>query len=92
MPHAWIKRMVHPSWPAMLLLAALALSGRALVAQQREGEPKAEPPPVKAGEIPRGQAVDRYGDPLPAGALARLGSIRFRHPAMITMLAVAPSG
>jgi WD40 repeat protein len=92
MPHAWIKRIVHPSWPAMLLLAALALSGRALVAQQREGEPKAEPPPVKAGEIPRGQAVDRYGDPLPAGALARLGSIRFRHPAMITMLAVAPSG
>jgi WD40 repeat protein len=75
---------------AMLLAGLFALCGLAW-AQEPQGEPTLAPP-VKESVADKGQAVDRYGDPLPKGALARLGSIRFRHPAMITMLAVAPTG
>jgi WD40 repeat protein len=36
--------------------------------------------------------TDRYGDPLPEGALMRLGSVRFRVPNQIVAVAVAPNG
>ena len=36
--------------------------------------------------------VDRYGDPLPGGAIARLGSIRFTHAASIDQFAFAADG
>jgi WD40 repeat protein len=44
------------------------------------------------GAEPVASGLDRYGDPLPPGAVARLGSVRFRHPATIALLAVTPSG
>jgi WD40 repeat protein len=34
--------------------------------------------------------VDNYGDPLPDGAVSRIGSIRFRHPRGLTALALSP--
>ena len=51
---------------AILFAFAFALSG--------EGqEPPMDPRPAKANG-------DLYGDPLPKGAVARLGAVRIRHP------------
>jgi RNA polymerase sigma factor (sigma-70 family) len=47
------------------------------------------PPPAQANDEPR---RDRYGDPLPPGAIARLGTLRYRAPDTIETLAFAPDG
>lgn len=49
---------------------------------------KIAPPPVPQVRQPR---LDRFGDPLPEGVLARLGTMRFRHPEG-TSLAFAADG
>jgi RNA polymerase sigma factor (sigma-70 family) len=57
-----------------LLAAAAGLCGRYLAATPAEGRRPDAPPAAAAA--PR----DQYGDPLPPGALARLGTVRQRAP------------
>ncbi len=62
-------------------LLAICLVGLAPVS------PAESEPLPKEEKKPR---VDLYGDPLPDGAIARLGTVRFRHPAPIHSVAFSP--
>jgi RNA polymerase sigma factor (sigma-70 family) len=73
-----------------LLLAAVTLGAGLPLLRT----PDPEPPPVvavvaQAKDEPR---RDRYGDPLPKGAVVRLGTLRFRAPGEIDTLALSPDG
>ncbi|HEV3262566.1 MAG TPA: sigma-70 family RNA polymerase sigma factor [Gemmataceae bacterium] len=82
---------------AMLLTLGALSAGAGVLAYQalatkapdtrREVGGRVKPAP---GETPA--RVDRYGDPLPAGALMRLGTIHLRHEGEISGLAYAPDG
>lgn len=48
-------------------------------------------PPAKPNSDKK-ERVDRYGDPLPPGALLRLGTVRFRHRGSLGSLAYSPDG
>jgi RNA polymerase sigma factor (sigma-70 family) len=66
----------------ILAFASLLSAGAGLAAMAARGEasPRAQDPPrEKTAPGARAIALDRYGDPLPEGAIARLGAMRFRH-------------
>src|SRR5881392_2533998 len=78
-----------------VVAALLASAWTASLVASRERERPEEPPPVAHAPgspdqpLPR---VDRHGDPLPQGALLRLGTVRFRHPDSTSALALSPDG
>jgi WD40 repeat protein len=49
-------------------------------------------PPHSGSAEKKRESLDLFGDPLPAGAVARLGTTRFRHPGEIASVAFSPDG
>jgi RNA polymerase sigma factor (sigma-70 family) len=97
---ARLTREALPSMSPIKLTFALGVAcGLALAALglNRESRPAAahEPPPAAAARTdPASEEVrtDRFGDPLPPGALARFGSTRFRHGGNVRGLVYYPDG
>src|SRR6266511_2052507 len=79
------------TWLA-LLLAGLVVTGAVLAASQAPVQRKADDTPEQKKPAPEQVRLDRHGDPLPPGAVARLGTLRFRAPDEANALAFAPDG
>jgi RNA polymerase sigma factor (sigma-70 family) len=87
---------------AILLVASIAIAGTGgmlaygqLAAKQRQEEPPK--PFVKVADRPEPARpnetrTDQYGDLLPPGAIARLGTIRFRHEDRVEEFSYSPDG
>ena len=88
-------------WVLMLTLATFTAGAGAWVYHGQASEPAAPPPEARspsdspdARKVKEAQqpARDLFGDPLPAGAIARLGTVRLRHGDYLHALAFAPDG
>jgi RNA polymerase sigma factor (sigma-70 family) len=88
---------------ALLLAASLAVGTGALAHQAlATREPPTQPQEQEKSAAPRVQGrlaasdkrwgVDLQGDPLPSGAVARMGTMRFRHVGDVISVAYSPDG
>jgi RNA polymerase sigma factor (sigma-70 family) len=77
-----------------LVAAGVVVRQEMLAQPPRQQDPSARSKPGEKGtpaataELP----VDRQGDPLPPGALARLGTLRLRHGGQVYAVAYSPDG
>jgi WD40 repeat protein len=81
-----------PERPLMSWARALLIGWTALLLNQFARDGQRRPGPQQGPAREKQPAVDRYGDPLPAGAVARLGTLRVRHDGTARALAYSPDG
>jgi RNA polymerase sigma factor (sigma-70 family) len=85
---------------ALLLTVCLVAGGAGLAhrGETAKPAPASKLPQTTPGGTQRAERqdekarTDRYGDPLPEGALARLGTVRFRQGSLVRQVAFSPDG
>lgn len=97
-------KQVFPTAPAglalLVLLVALTIGSVVVPTILADSTGQAEPttlpgraPPVEAdGDERRAKRTDLYGDRLPNGAVARMGTVRFRQGSIVWDVAISPDG
>jgi WD40 repeat protein len=73
------------------LLALVRITAQTPVAQAQEGEPRPKPL-ILSVQDRQAALIDAHGDPLPAGALRRFGTIQFRQPGGFCYSALSADG
>jgi RNA polymerase sigma factor (sigma-70 family) len=81
---------IKPKVAALLVLGLSIVVAAGAMAQQLATDK--EPPATAAPAEAKARRTDQYGDPLPEGALLRLGTVRFRADQMLGSVAYAPDG
>jgi RNA polymerase sigma factor (sigma-70 family) len=88
----YATKLVRGTVLTFLLLGGGLLTYSLVAGTPPEGQ-RADPPPALPGQADgKPDRTDRHGDPLPPGAIARLGTLRFRHGQHIKAVAWSPDG
>jgi RNA polymerase sigma factor (sigma-70 family) len=90
-----LRHMAATRLKILAVLALMAVSAGAGLMARSEQPPRPPAPPAKSPDAPAVQprtGTDLYGDPLPPGALLRLGSLRLRTGAPVFAVLPTPDG
>jgi RNA polymerase sigma factor (sigma-70 family) len=77
---------------ALVLALALVAAGAGMLAQRAPAVKQEAKSPMPPAPTVRPPSRDLYGDPLPAGALLRLGTLRWRQGGRVMSVAFSPDG